>query len=229
MMPSKPPFHPKPKRRPPKRKPMTIAAGFVCAEGLVLFADTEEQQGYTKTNTDKVQEYDHNGCSAVIANAGHGFLADSLIDRIWEGLDKAKRANKDIIQSIRKTIVEFHKDEVALYPAENDLKHIGLVIGFQVSASPILIHADATALRKVKELAVIGYGAEIKYLAQQFYRYRMPIKHGLLVANYLVFSAKQHVQGCGGESIIATLTNQGVERRHFFDVMEDEQVFYAFG
>jgi hypothetical protein len=40
-----------------EEKAVTIAAGFVCAEGLVLLPDTEEQWGYTKTNAEKIQKY----------------------------------------------------------------------------------------------------------------------------------------------------------------------------
>jgi hypothetical protein len=88
-----------------------------------------------------------------------------------------------------------------------------------------LLHADSTALRKVRELAVIGYGAEIKFLAQQMYLKGMPIKHGVLIANYLLRTAIEHVQGCGGESRIATLSDGITQMRHFFDVWEEKGIF----
>ena len=46
---------------------MTIASGIVCSDGLVLFADTEEQQGYTKTHVEELQQYPLNNCRLLIA------------------------------------------------------------------------------------------------------------------------------------------------------------------
>jgi 20S proteasome alpha/beta subunit len=58
----KPPFpklgptlKPKP-RRPWRKSKMTIAAGFVCSDGIVLCADTQETiTGYTKNSTEKIR------------------------------------------------------------------------------------------------------------------------------------------------------------------------------
>ena len=155
---------------------MTIAAGFVCSDGLVLFADTEEQQGYTKTNVEKIRQHCSGGIALAIANAGNGYLADALIDRIFDAVDGKRVHQATILGIIRSTILEFHRDEVALYPSSDDVKQIGLVIGLQLNQDkPILLHSDASALRKVDEFTVIGYGAEIKFIAQQLYQKDMPV------------------------------------------------------
>jgi hypothetical protein len=229
MMRSKPLPLPKPKTepmRPRRRKPMTIAAGFVCSDGLVLFADTEEQEGYTKTEAEKIQQYSQDNCRLVVANAGNGHLADSLIDRIFDELAATKPDEQLILSTIRKTILDFHQAEVALYPAEDEHKQVGLILGLQVKeAPPMLLHSAATALRKIKEFAVIGMGAEIKFLAQQMYQKGMPIKHAVLIANYLLETARDHVQGCGGQSRIATLCKGCIEMRHIYDVWSDKNLF----
>jgi hypothetical protein len=205
---------------------MTIAAGFVGSDGLVLFADTEEQEGYMKTEVEKIQIYPGNNCCLMIANAGQGYLADALIDRIFDEVEQQKPDEAKIILAIRKTILDFHRSEVALYPSDNEHKQVGIVLGLQVAdRMPLLLHAAATALRKVRELAVIGYGAEIKFLAQQMYLKGMPVKHGVLIANYLVRTAIEHVQGCGGESRIATISNGSAQMRHIYDVWSDKRIF----
>jgi len=205
---------------------MTIAAGFVCSDGLVLFADTEEQQGYTKTNVEKIRQSSSGGIALAIANAGNGYLADALIDRIFDEVEGKRVHQATIVGIIRNTIIEFHRDEVALYPSSDDVKNIGLVIGLQLNQDkPLLLHSDATALRKVTEFTVIGYGVEIKFMAQQLYQKDMPVKHGVLIANHLCKTAKDHVQGCGGHSRIATVSDGNIEIRHFFDVWDDERVF----
>ena len=207
---------------------MTIAAGFVCSDGLVLFADTEEQQGYIKTNVEKIRQFSNGGINLVLANAGNGYLADALVDRIFDSLQGKQAHQATVIAAIRNTIIEFHRDEVSLYPSDDNSKTIGIVIGVQLNTdAPFLLHADASALRRVSDLVVIGMGAEIKYLAQQLYREKMPLKHGVVIANHLCKTAKDHVQGCGGQSRIATMRSGEIEIRHFFDVFTDELIFSA--
>jgi hypothetical protein len=207
---------------------VTIAAGFVCAEGLVLFADTEEQEGYMKTSAEKIRSSSGKDWHCIIANSGHGALADSLIDRIFETLESAPPgANSKLLKGlIRKIVVSFHRDEIALYPSENSLKMVGLILGLQVGSDfPVLLHADATALKQVETYAVIGYGSEIKFLAEELYSKGMPLKHGVLIANYLVKTAKDHVQGCGGDSRIATLEIGKLESIHSFDIWDQQYLF----
>jgi 20S proteasome alpha/beta subunit len=207
---------------------MTIAAGLVCSGGLVIFADTEEQQGLTKTRAEKIRQYSQDGVQMAIASAGNGFLADALIDRIFDNIAGKKAHQATLVGVIRQTIIDFHRDEVALYPSPDDSKSVGLIIGMEIDQNePILLHADASALRKVSEFAIIGYGAEIKFLAQQFYRKNIQLKHGVLIANYLCKTAKEYVQGCGGHSRIATIANGKIEIRHFLDIFEDEQAFFS--
>jgi len=203
---------------------MTIAAGFVCRDGLVLFADTEEQEGYIKTNVEKIRKFEKEGRCLVIANAGNGYLADSLTERLFDTLASTK-AEKDIIPKFRNTLIEFHRDEVALYPSDDDRKNVGLIIGLQLSGDALLLHSDATALRRVSEFAIIGYGAELKYLAQQLFQKGMPLKHGVLIAMHLAKTAREYVQSCGGQSRIATLANHKAEILHYFDVWNDETLF----
>ena len=206
---------------------MTIAAGLVCSDGLVLFADSEEQEGFIKTNTEKIQKFSEDSCHLVVANAGNGLLADSLTEQIFDALaGNGNKNEKEVIDTIRQKIIEFHQNEVSLFPSENYSKVVDLVLGLQVASSPpTLMHAQATALRKVREFAVLGNGAEIKFLLQELYSSEMPIKHGILIANYLLETAKRYVQGCGGESRIATLDGQKIEIRHPWDVSSEGDLF----
>jgi hypothetical protein len=226
---SLPTFLPRPRIQPKRlrwRMPMTIAAGFVCSDGLVLFADTEEQEGYMKTEVEKIQIYPGSNCSLLITNAGQGYLADSLIDRIFDEIETTTADEAAIISKIRETILKFHREEVGLYPADNEHKQVGLILGLQVDErAAILLHSAATALRKVKQFAVIGFGAEIKFLAQQMYQKGMPIKHGILIATHLLKTAIEHVQGCGGQSRIGTLSDGGAQMRHIYDVWGDQRLF----
>jgi len=224
---------PRPSPRPnlerlPRRKLMTIAAGFVCSDGLVLFADTEEQMGLMKTKVEKIREYESGDIRMAVAGAGNGSLADSLVDRLFESVEGKTPHKATILGVLRQVILDFHREEVAFYPSSDDVKQVGLIIGLQIKAEkPLLLHSDATALRLVTQFAVIGIGAEIKFLAQQLYYEGMPVKHGVLIANHLCKTAKDHVQGCGGDSRIAILANGKIEIRHFFDVWEEEKVFMS--
>jgi len=156
---------PRPSPRPnlerlPRRKLMTIAAGFVCSDGLVLFADTEEQMGLMKTKVEKIREYESGDIRMAVAGAGNGSLADSLVDRLFESVEGKTPHKATILGVLRQVILDFHREEVAFYPSSDDVKQVGLIIGLQIKAEkPLLLHSDATALRLVTQFAVIGIGS----------------------------------------------------------------------
>ena len=90
---------------------MTVVAGFRCMNGIVLGADSLEEDGLTKKYVQKLWSYQvSNEWGIAIASAGEGDLADSFTDGIRDILgnsdfDKAKLFGKlrSAIREIRLT------------------------------------------------------------------------------------------------------------------------------
>jgi hypothetical protein len=90
---SKPCLHPKPKRL-PRKLDVTIGAGFICGDGILLAADTKESYGDTHTYVDKITIVDEAHCKAAIASSGEGYLLDYLTPHI-----EALLRNDEVITS----------------------------------------------------------------------------------------------------------------------------------
>lgn len=69
---------------------MTIVAGFICKDGIVLCADSQETVGAQKRSVPKLQYMpatgSPNNLSAAFCGAGDGPLIDNLVGRLWAEL-----------------------------------------------------------------------------------------------------------------------------------------------
>src|SRR5437660_1618792 len=98
-------------RRLPERKRMTIALGVICGDGLVISADTEETDGWLKTNQSKITvsqnihlvTYEKGGgrakvpetaATCAVAGAGNAGYIDALTPlltgEVWKAKDETE-------------------------------------------------------------------------------------------------------------------------------------------
>ena len=63
---------------------MTIAAGFVCSDGVILCADTEETAGvgYVKVPLEKVRTLEDSDCTLAITGTGNSALLEMAMEQI---------------------------------------------------------------------------------------------------------------------------------------------------
>jgi hypothetical protein len=61
---------------------VTIAAGLVCADGIVMCADSQETSGDYKWPVEKMVVDSRYGFPLIIAGAGFGAAIDNAIERI---------------------------------------------------------------------------------------------------------------------------------------------------
>ena len=83
-------------------KRMTIVAAFLCSDGSVLCADTQETIGYEKINTDKIIAYNNQYAKLIAGVAGAG-------DSIW-----IDRAMWDLVKALPKDPTDFGAIENAI-------------------------------------------------------------------------------------------------------------------
>src|SRR3954447_16882605 len=70
---------------------MTIAAGFVASDGVLLCADTLYSDGYTKEYHDKVFTWTGNRLALVLAMWGHAANGRMAVDESIEAASKIKK------------------------------------------------------------------------------------------------------------------------------------------
>jgi 20S proteasome alpha/beta subunit len=205
---------------------MTIAAGFVCSDGIVLCADTQETiVGYTKNSTEKIRLWQDGGLNIAITGAGDTELIETISERIEHALYSVYPSTgfwpsnrvRDIIQdemseSFQKYILpytQFSKDD---RPWCELL--ILVTVSNSVSEYECLFRASGTTVRKIDLRAeCIGSGLILaKSLIERFYHMGMNLDEMVLAACYIMYQTKKWVDGCGGKTDIVISSR----KNHFF-------------
>jgi hypothetical protein len=166
---------------------VTIAAGFVARDGIVLCADTQETYGQLlKLKTPKIivrPESFIPGPRIVFAGAGHGPFIDKLANEAWKMVSTKTSAGDfaDVCDEIESSIKDTHGE-------------FGRI--FQSGAMPDaeLIYGVAVGGRK-------GLSKATGPIVNPVERYAWPT----IFPN----RGRLPIEGCGGDSHVLTLTASG--------------------
>lgn len=200
---------------------MTIIAGFKSVEGIVVCADTQETiSNISKRNVPKVRfepsEIREHILLAGVSDlavafcgaASNGPFIDKIVDRAWEvaqlttSLDDASMA---IENSIKQTYQEFGQIYQPGYCPEAEL-----IYGIKMHGKSRLFSALGPIINERDTYSTGGAGYYMAdFLASRMYNGLLNIYQCAILAAYILFQAKEHVDGCGGESQIAVLRNNG--------------------
>lgn len=221
--PPKPRPFPRSKPAPlPKRDAVTIVAGFKCYEGVVLCADTQETVLHSKRHVPKLRfEPDHivnwgkalrgedvTDLAAAFCGAGDGPFIDKLIDEAWKTAQKStslQEAGERIEASIKGLYREFGK----IYQP-GCCPQVDLIYGVKMGGRTELFSAVGPVVNEKGEYYSAGQGYYMAdFLARRMYGDHLTIHQAVIVAAYTLFQAKEHVDGCGGDSQIAVLRDSG--------------------
>lgn len=196
-----------------------MIAGFRCQDGIVVCADTQETLGSAKRNVPKLEftkgptwsaeqnEMVNHDLALALCGAGDGPFVDKIASRAWDAL----RGVADIVEasdSVESMIKETYQEFGQIYQP-GSFPEAELIYGITIGGQSRLFQACGPVVLE-KSYASSGIG---HYLAD-FLAERMGAngEHGWLttrqcvaVAAYILFQAKEHVEGCGGNSNIAVL------------------------
>lgn len=216
----RPPVPPKP-RRLPGRKTVTIAAGFVCNEGIVIAADSQETiPGYTKDlSKAKVKTVlCHVGdivqgpiLTCIYVGSGHSdYIATAL-----EEAQKAVNNCKDLFQAHKALDVclrRFHKERIAPWAGFPDYQQpsVELLIGISIGMAFGLFHYSGTSFHRCMDHKAIGTGAILaNSLISQYCSHTDSLEQTIILASYIIHKVKMNVEGCGGFTQIGSLRSGG--------------------
>lgn len=193
---------------------MTIIAGFRSSDGVVICADTQETiGGISKRNVPKLTfEEPIPGSDLAVAFCGatnNGPFMDNIIERAWERAKKSKSfasACSAIEKSITKSYEEFGRIYQPGYCPEAEL-----IYGVKMSGQSKLCYALGPAINEKKKYATGGAGLYMaEFLARRMYKQHLSVRQCVILAAYVLFVAKENVDGCGGDSNIAVLRENGI-------------------
>jgi len=226
----------------PKR--VTIAAGFVCADGIIICADTQETiSGYTKSSAHKLKVWRDGGLNIVVTGAGDTELIETVSQLLIEALrgDYTEQScwfPKKLCQIIQDTFLTFFKTSLLPYPRDErpgvDLL-IGVALHNERVAHESLFKASGTTVREIDPgegslgAECVGMGVILgNSLIERLYSPFLHLDELLIIAAYIIFQAKQWIDGCGGDTDLIILGKnicRGVSRT---DLAQLENYFAEF-
>jgi hypothetical protein len=202
--------------RPPTREAVTILAGFKCSDGIVICADTQETVSHSKRRVPKLRfeqasPFDfHNQCASTrdlavaFCGAGEGPFIDKLIDNAWRGAKDAISLEECCIQ-IEQVIKDTYQEFGLIYQP-GYCPSVDLIYGVKMEQESRLFTAHGPVVVEKDSYASEGCGYYMAdFLASRMYSQFMTTRQGVILAAYILFQSKEHVDGCGGESHIAVL------------------------
>lgn len=208
--------------RPREGRHLTIVAGFKSYEGIVLCADTQETvNNLSKRNVPKLifQPSDYLGRTLALGEddlavafcgaADNGPFVDKLVENAWEDAQTGTSIDEVcalIEVSIKRTYEEFNRIFQTGYAPSADL-----IYGVKMFGDSKLFAATGPIVVEKEEYCSGGAGYYLAdFLAGRMYHSGMTLRQCVILAAYILFQAKDHVEGCGGDSQIAVLRNYGV-------------------
>lgn len=201
---------------------MTIAAGFQCADGVVLCADSQEttlagfRRAVVKVEWRPKTPQTGDKCRVIFSGAGDSVFIDRLITEMWRAVDGMDGTPEEISQRMESAATTYTKRCWGVYPAGHRiLPEAQLLFGIWTPKGLGLFKADGHIVNAVTRYETIGCGGplanyicdpavEPAYLAQNW-----RIRPVIMLAAFMLEQVKQHVEGCGGESHIAVLHMDG--------------------
>jgi 20S proteasome alpha/beta subunit len=202
----------KPKRL-PQRKALTIIAGFRCSEGIVLCADTQETSGSSKKDVPKLR-FSERGIltdtplAVAFCGAGPGPFIDRMIDQAWEDVQVATTLD-EACDEIKRSIEETYKRYGSIFQ-DGQCPTADLIYGVKASGGSRLFCANGPIVNE-KDYYSSGAGYYMAdFLAKRMYSKNLNLRQCAILAAFIIFQAKEHVDGCGGATHIGVLRDEGV-------------------
>jgi 20S proteasome alpha/beta subunit len=216
MIPKPPRLRPNPKRL-PERKAVTIIAGFKCYGGIVLCSDTQEtlQGSPSKRNIPKLRfesvadPGNNKDLAAAFCGSGDGPFIDKLVENAWHQVQVAtdiEAASDKIEKSIKDIYKEFGRIYQPGYCPSAEL-----IYGIKMHGESRLFSANGPVVNQKSAYQTAGAGYYMAdFLAERMYKDYLGIYECVILSAYILFQAKEHVDGCGGESHIAVLREDAI-------------------
>ena len=216
--------------QPPERKAVTIVAGFKCQEGIVICADSQETvPGLLKRNIPKLH-FEPQGTipksdelAAIFAGATEsGPFLDRLITDCWNEVRKAKSLEQAC--GFADEAIKHHYKEYGGIYQQGYCPTAELVFGLKMQGHSRLFHSFDAVVNEVegsKLYTASGIGQYLAdFLIPRSFHAHLNIYQVIAIATYLLFQAKKHVDGCGGDSHVAFLRNKGTSGEVEYAIVE---------
>lgn len=188
---------------------MTIAAGFRCADGVILCSDTQISTDLTKSYEAKISKIRLAHGTVIVAYAGLRDTMRIVVKRLKKELEGQEVTGKEIqdrVQAALNGIVpskpKSSGDIYQMLFGAHDGHDISLLKSVNRDISPVPLW-DCIGI--AQDAPLIPYLIDLLFKAWQ----KPLIEQMVPFCNYLVLKAKDYIQDCGGRTDVVALTSEG--------------------
>jgi 20S proteasome alpha/beta subunit len=205
---------------------VTIVAGVMCPDGIVLAADSQETVGDSlKVFKPKLVELRliSPDLKAVIVASGNGTFVDVLVERISEQLDLANPYIAPAKQAIQQAVTQVCAEIWPHYTSQVDKPEARLIIGLRAIDGLTMLDAFVPMVKTADPYAFIGWGGSLAtYKAKQMSLAGLPVEVTVNLIVHILDVVKDNVEFCGGPTRLAVITADGgvehKDQQHLTDV-----------
>jgi hypothetical protein len=195
---------------------MTIAAGFICTDGIVLAADTKEMSGSgSHTFVHKLEVIDSPLCSGALAGAGYSFPVNFITAKLKALFEDTKYSTPDEYEAaLSSTMPMIYKSEqMRAYPkSEKDELQTSFLVTLRPKlghTEPVLFVIDSSLVTRIHEgVKVIGWWS-MQEMADEFGKLHLSVQQAKLAALYLIYETKKRTDYVGGKVHIYGISKDG--------------------
>jgi 20S proteasome alpha/beta subunit len=192
---------------------MTIAAGFLCNDGIVICADREVTTDYEKYEESKIFTINPDGATTgptvVIAGSGWLDFVKMTVDKIRERTLFVTHGYevKEILES---TLLEVYEKHIHFYP-DNPKPYFDLIVGIRDEKGLTLLKTMRTSVNRIEDFTCMGIGDTLaNFLSRKLSPQDDTVVEAALLAVQILDQVKTNVPGCGGQfSEVAVLPSEG--------------------
>jgi 20S proteasome alpha/beta subunit len=202
---------------------VTIIAGFRCSDGVVVCADTQETMSVgdisiSKRKVPKLRFENNDGAARVLAGkpdiavavcgAGYGPFIDKLADELWKTASYADDLSS-ACEGMEQRIKEIYTEYGQIYQA-GKCPEVDLLYGIKSQGESRLFYANGPIVNEKDGYYAAGSGSYMAdYIASSMYDSSLTVRQCVILAAYVLAQTKEYADGCGGDSHIAVLREQG--------------------
>jgi hypothetical protein len=214
-----------------RRKPMTIAAGFRCSNGIVLCSDTEYSHGQShKTYGTKIAHFVKHGLGFSFAMAGAGGPAfmERVFDDFADGLEERIPGTlPETIAGLEGVLRKLYKQHIFPIPKWQDAEaDAQFVIAVRTpDGKQDLFQSAYTVVAKAGEHECVGMGADVgETVIDMAACSTLTVAEAAILSIHVLERVKAIAQFCGGASAVVIQEPSGVTRQeNFKDICEIEE------
>jgi hypothetical protein len=204
---------------------MTIVAGFLSSDVMLLCADKEEGDGYSKKEVKKIVHCEGNGWQADVGGAGPAAVLDLAFSKLKK--EFLSCANRDELaaqheEMIRSVLLDIHERYV--WPSKVKNYETELLIGINFKDSGFCLYRTQEYIpQPIDSYSCIGIGAVLgNYFASLLHSPSLTRTQMICAGAFIVREVRDFVSDCGRGTQIEVAMKDG---RHF-SLHEQEMEFF---